>query len=103
MSFNWPRNANTGCDFPNCGCVGVCDGKSRTIVHSTATESANTEGTVDQFRSAFIAELKRENFALRDALNVLLVPYLEAKANGLPSGVYIQRFRFENAENILNS
>jgi len=38
---------------------------------------------------------------LREALEVLLVPYVEAKKSGLPSGVYVQRFRFENAEKVL--
>lgn len=37
-----------------------------------------------------------------EALKCLLVPYLESKVNGLPSGVYIQRFRFEQAEQALS-
>lgn len=39
--------------------------------------------------------------ALREALTLLLVPYNDAKKDGLPSGVYVQRFRFENAEKAL--
>ncbi len=41
MSFNWPKNSNSACDYPRCGCVGTCEGKSRTIIQTTATDHAN--------------------------------------------------------------
>ena len=49
----------------------------------------------------FARQLERENTRLRDAIAILMVPYNEAKASGLPSGVYVQRNRFENAEKAL--
>ena len=46
-----------------------------------------------------IPELLRKINELRHALNELLVPYNESveRYKGIPSGVYVQRFRFEQA------
>lgn len=52
-------------------------------------------------KADFARELERENRKLRHALETLMVPYNDAKQSGLPSGVYVQRFRFEIAEETL--
>lgn len=38
---------------------------------------------------------------LAEDMENLCVPYTESKKSGLPSGVYVQRFRFEKAESAL--
>lgn len=38
---------------------------------------------------------------LAEDMENLCVPYTKSKKNGLPSGVYVQRFRFEKAESAL--
>lgn len=64
--------------------------------------------TLPEWKACFACDLRKliaeavakETAELRNALETLYVPYSDSKAahhGGLPSGVYVQRFRFEVA------
>jgi hypothetical protein len=52
-------------------------------------------------QAKLVADQGAEIVKLREALKLLLVPYRDALRSGTPSGVYVQRFRFEAAEHLL--